>query len=54
MGEGTGVKTGLAPDNGEADGGVLDAFALGLWGWGGEDETKEEGGEEDVSEDLVP
>lgn len=30
MGEGTGVRTGLAPDNGDAEGGVLDALALGL------------------------
>lgn len=54
IGEGIGVRAGLVPDSGEADGGVLEALALGLWGCGGEEETKEEGGEEDVKDDLVP
>lgn len=53
-GEATGVRAGLGPDNGEAEGGVLDAFALGLWGCGGEEESKEDGGEEDVRDDLGP
>lgn len=53
-GEGIVVGEGLGPDNGEAEGGVLDALARGLWGCGGEKVTKEEGGEEDVSDDLGP
>lgn len=28
--DGVGVREGLGPDNGEAEGGVLDALALGL------------------------
>lgn len=42
------------PDSGDAEGGVLDALPLGLWGCGGDEVAKEEGGEEDVSDDLVP
>lgn len=32
----------------------MDALALGLWGCGVEEVTKEEGGENDVSDDLGP
>lgn len=53
IGEGFGVRAGLGPDNGEAEGGVFDALPLGLWG-GVDEEAREEGGEEDVSGDLVP
>lgn len=31
---------------------MLDALALGLWGCGVEEVTKEEGGEEEVRDDL--
>lgn len=48
------VGAGLGPDNGEAEGGVLDALARGLWGCGGEEVTNEEGGEEEVRDDLGP
>lgn len=44
----------LGPNNGEAEGGVLDALARGLWGCGGEEGTNEEGGEEEVRDDLGP
>lgn len=54
MGEGIGVRTGLGPDNGEAEGGVLDALALGLWGCDGVGVPKEDGGEEEVSDGFVP
>lgn len=54
IGEGIVVGEGLGPDNGEAEGGVLDALARGLWGCGGEEVTKEEGGEEEVRDDLGP
>ena len=54
MGEGAGVRAGPGPDNGETEGGVLDALALGLWGRGGGDVSEEEGGEEDASDDLGP
>lgn len=57
-GAGTGeeirVGGGLAPHSREEDAGVLDTLALGLWGGGIEDETKEEGGEEEVRDDLGP
>lgn len=53
-GDATGVRAGLGPDSGEAEGGVFDAFALGLWTCGGEDDSKDEGGEEDVREDFGP
>lgn len=54
IGEGVGVWAGLGPDNGEGEGGVLDALALGLWGCGGEEATKEEEGGEEVRDDLAP
>lgn len=54
IGDTVGVKVGLWPDSGEAEGGVLDALALGLWGCGGEEESTEDGGDEDVSDDLGP
>lgn len=54
MGVGIGVGVGLGPDNGEAEGGVLDALARGLWGHGGIEVIKEEGGEEEVKDDLGP
>lgn len=55
IGEGIGVGAGLGPDNGEAEGGVLEALARGLWGHGGIGVIKEEGGEEEaVKGDLGP
>lgn len=51
VGEGMGVGAGLGPDSGEADGGVLDVLALGLWARGVE-ETNDEGGE--VRDDFGP
>ena len=54
IGDGIGVGAGLRPDNREAEGGVLDALALGFWGGGGEEATKEEGGGEEVSDNLGP
>lgn len=54
IGEGIGVGAGLGPDNGEAEGGVLDALARGLWGRGGMEVIKEDGGEEEVKDDLGP
>lgn len=44
----------MGPDKGEAEGGVLDVLARGLWGCGGEEVAKEEGGEEEVRDDLGP
>lgn len=52
IGGGIGVGAGLGPDSGETEVGVLDAFTRGLCGRGGEVEMKEEGGEEDVRDDL--
>lgn len=54
IGEGIGVGAGLRPDKGEAEGGVMDALVRGLCGCGGEEETREEGGEEEVRDDLGP
>lgn len=54
MGVGIGVGVGLGPDNGEAEGVVLDALARGLWGHGGIEVIEEEGGEEEVKDDLGP
>lgn len=48
------VAAGLGPGSREADGGVLDSLALGLGGCEGEEETKEEGGEEEIRSDLAP
>lgn len=53
-GEGIRVGAGLGPDSKEAVWGVLDTLALGLWGCSGEEATKEEGGEEEVRDDLGP
>lgn len=54
IGEVIGVGEGLGPDNGEAEGGVLDALARGLCGCDEEEVTEEEGGEEEVKDDLGP
>lgn len=54
IGDAAGVRVGLWPDSGEAEGGVVDTLLLGLWGCGGEEESTEDGGDEDVSDDLGP
>lgn len=54
IGEGIVVGAVRGPDKGEAEGGVLDVLARGLWGCGGEEVAKEEGGEEEVRDDLGP
>lgn len=51
VGEGVGVGARLKADNGEADGGVMEALGRGLEGCGGEEATREDGGEE-VKEDF--
>lgn len=54
MGEGIVVGAGVRPDNEEAEGGVFDALARGLWGCGEAEGTEDEGGEEDVRDVLGP
>lgn len=48
------VGTRLGPDNGEAEGGVLDALARGLGGCGWEEVTDEGRGDEKLRDDLGP